>query len=97
MVLEKTPESPLDSNKNKPVNLKGNQPQLVVGRTKAQVETPVLWSSDVNSWLTGKVPDSEKDWEEEKKASEEEMAGWHHYAMDMNLGKPQKVVRDSEA
>ena len=59
--MEKTPVSPLDSNENEPVNLKGNQPWLVVGRTEAEVETPVLWSSDVNSWLPRKVPDAEKD------------------------------------
>ena len=86
--MEKTPVSPLDSNKNEPVNLKGNQPWLVVGRTEAQVETLVLWSSDVNSWLPRKVTDAEKDWQEkEKKASEDEMAGWHHYANGYELGQ----------
>ena len=47
-MLEKTPESPLDSKKIKPVNLKGNQPGLFTGRTDAEAETPVFWSSDVN-------------------------------------------------
>ena len=59
MVLEKTPESPLDSKEIKPINLKGNQPWILIGRTDA--ETPVSWSSDVNSWLNGKVPDAGKD------------------------------------
>ena len=61
MVLEKTLESPLDSKKMKPVNLKGNQPWILIGRTDAEVETPVFWPPDVNSWLTGKVPDAGKD------------------------------------
>ena len=61
MVLEKTPESPLDSKEIKPVNLKGNQPQIPVGRIDAEVEAPVFWSSDVNSQLIGKVSDAGKD------------------------------------
>ena len=60
VVLEKTPECPLDSKKIKTVNLKGNQPWILVGRTDAKTETPAFWSSDTNSWLTGKVPDVEK-------------------------------------
>ena len=48
MVLEKTPENPLD-NKIKPVNLKGNQTSILVGRPDAEAETPVFWSSDANS------------------------------------------------
>ena len=50
MVLEKTPESPLDSNEIKPVNLKGNQPCIFPGRTDAEAEVPAFWSSDVNRW-----------------------------------------------
>ena len=50
MVLEKTPEGPLNS-KIKPVNLKGNQPWILIGRTDAEVEAPVFWSSDAKSWL----------------------------------------------
>ena len=38
------------------VNLQGNQPWILIGRTDAEAETPVFWSSDVNSWLTGKSP-----------------------------------------
>ena len=60
-MLEKTPESPSDSREIKPVNLKGNQPQIPVGRTDAEAEAPVFWSSDVNSRLIGKVSDSRKD------------------------------------
>ena len=54
MVLEKTPESPLDSKEIKPVNLERNQLWILTGRTYVEGETPVFWSSDVNSWLIGK-------------------------------------------
>ena len=57
-MLEKTPESPLDSKKIKPVNLKGNQPYTLIERTDA--EATVFWSPDVNSQLIGKVPDAGK-------------------------------------
>ena len=53
--LEKTPGSPLDSKEIKPVSLKRNQSWILVGRTNAEAETPVFWSSDANSWLIGKV------------------------------------------
>ena len=62
VVLEKIPESPLKSNEIKPANLKGNQPWILIGRTHAEAEALVFWSSDSNSWLTGKVPDAGKDW-----------------------------------
>ena len=78
VVLEKTPEGPLDSKVIKPVNLKGDQTWIFIGWTDA--EAPVFWSSDGNSWLIGKVPDAGKDWgQKEKRASEDEMAGWHHW------------------
>ena len=47
VALEKTPESPLNSKEIKPVNLKGNQPWIFIGRTEAEV--PVFWSPAVNS------------------------------------------------
>ena len=59
MVLEKMLESPLDSKEIKPVNPKGNQPWIFIGRTNA--EAPVLGSLDVNSQLIGKEFDTGKD------------------------------------
>jgi len=53
-VLEKTLESPLDCKEIQPVNAKGNQPWIFIGRTDAEAETPILWSSLVKSWLIGK-------------------------------------------
>ena len=88
MLLEKTSKSPLDSKEIKPVNLKRNQPLILIGRIDAEVETPVLWWSDMNSWLIGKVPDAGKDWgQKEKRASEDKKAGWHHWCNGYELGQ----------
>ena len=85
-VLERTSESPLDSKKIKPVNLKGDQPWIFTGRTEA--EAPVFWLSDVNRWLIGKVPDAGKDWgQKEKRVSEDEVAGRHHQCNEHELGQ----------
>ena len=47
--------------------------------TDAEAEAPVFWSSDVHRQIIGKSPDAEKDQgQKEKRASEDEMAGWHH-------------------
>ena len=48
LVLEKTPESPLDSREIKPANLKRNQPWILIGGTDAEAEAPVFWSPDTN-------------------------------------------------
>ena len=81
MVLEKTLDSPMDCKEIKPVNPKGNQPAILIGRTdaEAEAEAPVLWPPDVKSRLIGKDPDAGKDrGQEEKRATEDEMVGWHH-------------------
>ena len=80
IVLLKTLESPLDSKEIKPVNSKGNQSWIFIGRTDAEAETPILWPPDTKSWLLGKDPDAGKDWrQEEKGATEDVMVGWHHW------------------
>ena len=61
MVLEKTLESSLDSKEIKPVNPKGNQACIFVGRTDAEAEAPILCPPDAKSWLIGKDPDAGKD------------------------------------
>ena len=79
VVLEKILESSLDSKEIKPINPKGNQPWIFIGRTDAKAETPVLWPPHVKSWLIGKDSDAGRDWgQEEKGTAEDEMAGWHH-------------------
>ena len=80
VVLEKTLENPLDSKKIKPVNPKGNQAWIVIGRTDTEDETPILWPPDVKDWLIGKDPDAGKDWgQKEKGATKDEMVRWHHW------------------
>ena len=75
--LEKILESPLDCKEIKPVHPKGSQSWLIIGRTDAVVETPILWPPDVKNWLTGKVPDAGKDWRwEEKGMTEDEIIHW---------------------
>ena len=79
---EKTFESPLDW-KIKPVNSKGNQPWIFIGRTVTEDESPILWPPDADSlekiWLTGKDPNAGKDWmQKEKRVSEEEKVRKHH-------------------
>ena len=79
MVLEKTLESPLDYKEIKPVNPKGNQPWILLGRTGAEAEAPIVWPPDVKSQLIGKDPDAGKDWRQKKKgAAEDEMVEWDH-------------------
>ena len=63
----------------KPVNPKGNQPWIFIGRTAAEAETPMLWPPDTKNWLIGKDPDAGKDWRQKGKGTvEDEMVGWHH-------------------
>ena len=79
VVLEKTLESPLNSKEIKLVNPKRNQSWIVIGRTDAKAEAPILWPPDAKNWLIGKDPDAGKDWrQEEKRTTEDEMVGWHH-------------------
>ena len=78
MVLEKTLESLLDCMEIKPVNPKGNQPQIFIGRTDAKAEAPILWPPDAKSQLIRKNPDTGKDWrQEEKQTTEDKRVGWH--------------------
>ena len=62
MILEKTLKGPLESKEIKPVNLKVNQPWVLIGRTDTEAKVLILWPPDVNSWLIGKEPDAGWDW-----------------------------------
>ena len=69
-----------DSWESLPVHPKGDQSWVFIERTDAKAETPILWPSHVKSWLTGKDSDAGRDWgQEEKGATEDEMAWWHHW------------------
>ena len=69
VVLEEPLESPLDSKEIKPVDPKGNQSWMFIGRTNAKAESPILWPPDMKNWLIGKDPDAGK----EKGVAEDEM------------------------
>ena len=87
VVLEKTLESSLDCKEIKPVNPKGNQSWIFIGRTDAEAEIPILWPPDVKNWLIWKDPDAGKDWrQEEKGTTEDEMVGWHHWLNGHEFG-----------
>ena len=65
VILEKILENTLDSKEIKPVNPKGNQSWILIGRTDA--EASILWPPDVKSQHIGKDPDTGKDWGQEEK------------------------------
>ena len=87
-------ESPLDCKEMKPINPKGNQPWIFIGRTDA--ETPILWPTDAKSQLTGKDLEAGKDWgQEEKGTTEDEMASsaqwtwvWANSQRQWRRGRP---------
>ena len=98
VVLEKTLESPLDCKEIQPVHFKGNQSWIFIGRTDAEVETPILWPPDAKNWFIWKDPDAGKDWRgEEKGTAEDEMVGWHHRLNGHELSKLGELVMDREA
>ena len=76
VVLKKTLENPFHCKEIIPVNPKGNQSWIFIGRTDAEVEAPILQPPDVKSQLTGKDPDAGQEWrQKEKEATEDEMVG----------------------
>ena len=92
-MLEKTLESPLDCKEIKPVNLKGDQPWILIGRTDA--EAPIFGhlmpaaESLEKTLMLGKI--------EGKRRREQQRMRWLNSitdSMDMNLGKLQEMVRD---
>ena len=96
MVLDKTLESPLDCKKIKPVNPKGNQFWIFIGRTDA--EALILWPPDAKNWLIGKDSDAGKDWrQEEKGTTENQMVGWHHQLDGHEFEQALWVGGDKEA
>ena len=80
VVLEKTLESALDCKEIKLVNPKENQSWILLGRTEAEAEAPILWPPDAKNLLIRKDSDAVKDlWKEEKGTTKNEMVRWHHW------------------
>ena len=95
VVLEKSPESPLDCKEITPINLKGNKSWILIGKTDAEPEAPILWPPlwVAKSRLTGKDPDAGKDWRQKKRVTEDEMVGCHH---QLNEHEFEQTPGDSE-
>ena len=65
--------------RDKPVNPKGNQSCIFIGRTDSEAESPIPWPPDAKNWFTGKDPDAGNGWrQKEKGTTMDEMVGWHH-------------------
>ena len=62
----------------KPVNRKGNQPGIFIGKTDAEAEALILWPPEAKSQLFGKDPDAGRDGGQEERMTENEMHRWHH-------------------
>ena len=98
VMLEKTLESPLSCKEINPVNPKGNQPWIFIGRTDAEVEAPIHGPTDAKSWFSGKDPILGNITGKRRK-------GWQRMSwldsiinsMDMNLSKLQERVEDRGA
>ena len=82
VLLKKAPESPLDCKEIQPVNPKGNQSWIFIGRTDAEVEALILWLPDVKNWLFRKDPDAGKDWRWEEKGK----TGWDGWMASLTQG-----------
>ena len=96
VVLEKILESPLDCREIQPVNPKGNQSWIFIGKT--DTEAPILWLPNEKNWFIGKDPDAGKDWNwEEKGATEDEMVGWHHWLDGHELEQAPGVADGQES
>ena len=68
VVLEKTLESPLDSRTIKPVNSKGNQSWIFIGRTDSEAEVPIRWlmwraNSLEKTLMLGKIEGRRRGWQ----------------------------------
>ena len=53
-VLEKTVENSLECKEIKPVNPKGSQSRIFIGRADSEAEAPKLWPPDIKCQLVGK-------------------------------------------
>ena len=94
-------KNPMDCKEIKPVNPKGNQFWIFIGRTDAEGEAPIPWPPDAKSQhleKLGKIrKDAGKEWGQEKKeTTEDETVGWHHQLNGLSLSKLWELVMDRE-
>ena len=94
VVLEKTLESPLDFKEIKPVNPKGNQLWIFIGRADVDAEALILWPPDTKSWCTGETLMLGKI--EGKRRRRRQSMRWLDDvtdSVDMNLSKLWEIVK----
>jgi len=97
VVLQKTLGSPLDYKEIQPVNPKGNQSWLFIGRTDAKAETATLWPPDAKNWLIWKDRDAGKFEGRNRGRQRMRLMDGITDSMDMSLSKFQKLVIDRKA
>ena len=79
VVLQKTPESPLDNKEIKPVNPKGNQPSTFIKGLMLKLKLQYFVHLNTKSQFTGKDFDAGKEWgQQQKGGTEDEIVGWSH-------------------
>ena len=89
----KTFKSPLECKETKLANPKGSQPWILIGRTDADTEAPIVWGPDAKSWFTRKDSDAGKDWRQKEKGMEEDMmVRWQHW---LNWHEFEQTLGDS--